>query len=418
MVDGILILRFTPPTLSTGASIADPFVLVRLGDGSLRLLVADPTDGEMAIDAPDLTLPAALAPPTLDDGSGPSCRDSVTASCLFCDEDGLLAAAAGVSPATGGCFAVIARSSGAVEVWAVAPWRFVATFPSAAAAPDLLLPAVARDLESRPTSTATAAGAPFIRDVAVQCLPALTMVLELSSGAVAVYSLPPPLHRDGVSAPTSAASTTRAPVDDDAEALPPLALDAAARAPLRWVKALGWGGGTAASSSSSWRAYSPRALVPFDNVCGWAGVAVLQPGAQPLLVVAARGGIPTALPLLLPSPVASAIGGYSLPGDVALGAAAAAAPPLVAPFHSVACVDGLLTVTRTEGGGSLLRCCQVPRPAWTSLAGRADVTTATGGFEASRDRLAQLYAPRRVPHGSVYDLVTQARRLKGLLGGR
>jgi hypothetical protein len=107
-----------------GASIADPFVLLRLGDGALRLLRADPNDGELTVEALDLTSPAAHQHRGIPYAAGGPPGDPVTASCLFTDEDGLLSTAAAESASTaeerrgsfGGCFAFLARRSGCIEV--------------------------------------------------------------------------------------------------------------------------------------------------------------------------------------------------------------------------------------------------------------------------------------------------------------
>ena len=428
-------LPLAPPP-SAGASIADPFVLVRLGDGSVRLLCADAADGELtaAEEPPDLTLPSSSGLSTDD-------PDPVTACCLFTDTDGLLAAAAAAAAATavtggsgtpgapaveaggpGACFALLGRLSGSLEVWAVAPWRFIASFPGAAFAPELLLPCVGRSSDSAPPRVLP--GGVYIREIAAQSMPAVAFALELSSGAVAVYALPP-LPRHTATAAQAPTGLDFSEADGGAEdgAQPPLAFASAARAPLRWVKALGWGGGGAVarapseaallSPSAPWRTYTPRALTPFDNVCGWAGLVVTQPGAQPLLVLPARGGILTALPLVLPTSAAAAIGGCELPGDAALEAPVAR-PPVLAPLHSRACRDGLLALMPSDErvAASALRCLQVLRPPWPSLPPRpgAPVSAAEeeeGAFVPPRDRLAASYAPRRVPHGSVYDLITQ-----------
>jgi hypothetical protein len=188
----------------------------------------------------------------------------------------------------------------------------------------------------------------------------------------------------------------------------------------RWCKAASWtglGGTRAHSFEGAWQRYAPRALIPFDNVCGWAGVAVTLPHTQPVVVLSAHGALPTVLPLLLPlrqSTTGLTGGGtgtsVSVPGDALFHAAASAV--VFAPFHSTACWDGFVCIDPAAllpGGKKLpptMRLCQMPRPAWPTLPfASRDLPTVAAPTQRARDRLFQ-YPLRRVPAGAIYDLVS------------
>lgn len=364
-----------------GVDFCGPYTLVRLSDGSLRLVTVH-ISGSATVATVDS--PLLFPPPPTDAPVGLPRADAVTAACLYEDTEQALGDLGGGAPPGGArYFVFVCRRSGQLDVLALPSWRCVFSAHALHLAPSVLCGA-----DSLPMHAPRALPRSFVREVAVVSVPghvvgerpSVALVALTSRDDVLAYTLrhpsptPPPLtaamlaadaaaaaspapstiprrndarRRAAASAAAAAVTSPTAPpsgapnsalvaarVADDSL---PLHLHRAAVGPrflrvehIPQVTRVPSADGEApppAALEGAWQGWAPPRLRAFSDVSGWAGLAVLTP--QPLWLVTLRGTL-TALPFGVPD-VAGSCGAASLPGDVLFS------PNLVAaftPFHA------------------------------------------------------------------------------------
>lgn len=110
----------------------------------------------------------------------------------------------------------------------------------------------------------------------------------------------------------------------------------------------------------AFRRYTPRRLVPFSDISGWSGIAVLTP--LPVWLLSHRGML-TAVPMSLPD-MSGAAGSSALPGDLLFGPSPVAA---LVPFSSPECDRGFVYAHQ-----GFIQFALLPRPSWPSTCVAAD----------------------------------------------
>lgn len=231
-----------PPGVTIAAvQISDPFVMIRLGDGSLRLLQASATDGELLASDPAIgssTDPVVSCCLYRDDGSLESClRGTSGASSPSAAEQAKL----GTSPMR--MFAFVCRRSGTLEVYLLPSFTKIFTMKGLHLGPALLTPQLRRSKQTAATVSSSGSYSgmvveaidqsaepcedesqaevqgkfvkfprSYIAEISVQRLPQVTMTVVTSNDQTFVYALHAPCEgvRKSVEPP---ATTTTAAVD-------------------------------------------------------------------------------------------------------------------------------------------------------------------------------------------------------------
>jgi hypothetical protein len=434
-------------------SICDPFILLRLSDGSIRLLSADVVTGHVSLY------------PVLEASHGKSKLDSIdpiVSSCLFRDSEGALESSvigvpfgalknriSAVRPQR--CFAFIVRRSGKLDVFAIISNRFILIFSSVGVhlGPHIVSPIEQKSTHVSSTSTSMAVTASvesvcepcldeaqstrkkmprsFISDICVQShdnLISLTMVTNRDQ--VFVYSLqatsPMPKHnismevdmhfsRKGPIADTIATMMTGTELVKDSR-IRTMDISSsetilqferaslgfrfirqthASQVPTGMPDADSFSSETPEEIDLVFRKYRTPRLQPFSNVSGWSGVAILTP--TPVFNLFVRGTA-ALVPISIPN-VTGASGSGGLPGDHMFESVLSA----FSPFHTPSvCANGFVFAHQ-----GFVQFATLPRPQWP---------TQKSSFLDS-DSVQHLFSPEPVPFYSFEKIPEQINGSRG-----
>jgi hypothetical protein len=402
-----------PGATITAASDADPYVLLRWSDGSLRLLTASQEDGEVVAEVVTVAGDA---------------RDGVTAASLYREEKGGALSTGLGAPSAVRVFALIARRSGALEVYTLPSFTRLFVAPAVHIGPQVVvntlretLPAVGAhgavgaataalvSEAGEPCEDGDAAGGEvhppprprtFIRDLAALRLSSssLALVTVTARDDVYVYTLvhgaaPPQAEEQQTAmgsgrgpAPVAApvgipkrGAAAAEPESDEAlarfldvghplqvhrAAVPRFIRMACAPGSITRFAAEGAPDFDPTVSDAALKTAMRPALRPFRDVSGWAGVAVLTP--SPLLLLSLRGTL-VSLPLGFPDTVGAA-GPTALPGEhMPFGSGGGGGiVTAFAPFSAPFCPSGFV-----YSHAGHVQISTLPRPQWSATPGGA-----------------------------------------------